>query len=563
MQPQWATKNTAPAGLMQPVAQSTGTSMYTLPAAFPGTFQNTVNLAVAQPVTMLSPQATSQSSDYTGVPQAFAAPMGATMQNFAMQGAWPAGQPQGMVPNTQPGLPVGAWAQRAADAQPQQASTLLGYSSTALQTPQASAMLGYNPWMATGGWPQGTALAQAPQAMTFMSQGGVSTGMASAFPSPGVRLQAPVQSSVDLAAQSQLLNDQLDHTEDGAAEIQLLKEQLEATQLKIKTATIAREAKKQAEAEDLKDQIEELQHKLDKIQGESSKAPEKSDSNNDKTGKSHGDHKSHQHRTGHNGRSRYDDEEAQEEQILGMPHKTQTNEEAREMLPPTYLLSAGGEYCQTAADITTASACQAAAAALGKTWGPTENPWLGVGDHRYCFFSDDGWQSVYFNTATLDVAAPKAPKPNYKSVCLEVCTDKVTVVGGEAVEPSCMGVFSKSANAPSKEHAGRSIYENSNGKHLYFWKPAGNWIIESDGHVDNSYGVVFANSQAHCPELATGWKLWQNASWTSEPQVSVTKVAEVQPALAQATAKVASPWAEMEAYGIEQRAKGSIDQAEH
>merc|ERR1719487_541663 len=86
-----------------------------------------------------------------------------------------------------------------------------------------------------------------------------------------------------------------------------------------------------------------------------------------------------------------------------------------------------------------------------------------------------------------------------------------------------MGLFTKSVITPSRSHAGRAIYENSNGKHLYFWKPAGNWIIESDGNFQNSYGVVYAHSDVKCPESAGPWKIWDGSTWSLEYSISVVE----------------------------------------
>merc|ERR1719158_2349788 len=91
-----------------------------------------------------------------------------------------------------------------------------------------------------------------------------------------------------------------------------------------------------------------------------------------------------------------------------------------------------------------------------------------------------------------------------------------------------MGTFTKSSKKPTSRHNGRTIYENSNGKHLYYWKSAGNWIIESDGHIDNSFGVAFAHGpQAKCPELSSGWKLWENNTWSTAHAVKVSRLADV------------------------------------
>lgn len=188
----------------------------------------------------------------------------------------------------------------------------------------------------------------------------------------------------------------------------------------------------------------------------------------------------------------------------------------------SFAMSSGGQYCQSGADLTSEEDCRAAASALGKTWASSGNPWYGPGDHKYCMFADDEWQQVFFNAAG-PAAAAVPPRFNYASVCFEVCADSIVISGGESMEPACMGEFTKSPIKPSSFHGGRPIYENSNGRHMYFWEPAGNWIIESDGSFQNSYGVVYAHSDVKCPEAASGWKIWDKSGWSSSGLISVAK----------------------------------------
>lgn len=192
---------------------------------------------------------------------------------------------------------------------------------------------------------------------------------------------------------------------------------------------------------------------------------------------------------------------------------------------PVYFLTADGAYCPEGSDITSMDECRDASKALGYKWATEDNPWYGAMDHRYCLFQDDGFQKAYFNTAGKE-ASPQPPHQNYASICLQSCADTVLIAGGEALEPACMGTFTKSVITPSLNHSGRTIYENGKGKHLYFWKPAGNWIIETDGHFDNAFGALFAHSDVRCPEEALGWKIWDNNTWSTKHAISVTKVVD-------------------------------------
>lgn len=117
---------------------------------------------------------------------------------------------------------------------------------------------------------------------------------------------------------------------------------------------------------------------------------------------------------------------------------------------------------------------------------------------------------------TQTIPVQPAPEP--------VCADKVVVKHGEDLEPDCMGVFRKTNIKPTKDHAFRTIYRNKRGKHLYYWKPASNWIIEGEGHYDTSYGALFSHMDTRCPEMAKDWKIWEEEGWTSRRGITVTVV---------------------------------------
>jgi hypothetical protein len=202
--------------------------------------------------------------------------------------------------------------------------------------------------------------------------------------------------------------------------------------------------------------------------------------------------------------------------------KDKEDEEA-DMKKPVYFLTSNGEYCPDGGDIISSQECRQAAEKLGKKWAEKQNPFYGVRDHRYCLFSDDGWQYAYFNTAQED-AADEPPRGNYASICNQVCSTKLFVKGGEDLEPDCMGTFHRTMITPSENHSSRAIYENSKGKHLYFWKPAGNWIIETDGHFDNSFGALYSHADVRCPEDALDWKIWKDNGWSKEYEIAVDRV---------------------------------------
>jgi len=191
-----------------------------------------------------------------------------------------------------------------------------------------------------------------------------------------------------------------------------------------------------------------------------------------------------------------------------------------------YVMTAVGQYCPSGMDIKTEAMCEDAAHAFGKAWNP-QNAWYGLGDHRYCLLVHDGVGKVFFNYAGDEASSPTPPRQNSASLCLKTCTKVLSVTGAESVEPTSMGAFTKTSITPSSNHSGRAIYKNAHGRHLYFWKPAGNWIIETDGYFNNSVGVAYSHSDVECPDTATDWRVWvkqdNNSKWSSKFPIFVSQ----------------------------------------
>merc|ERR1719183_2292388 len=87
-----------------------------------------------------------------------------------------------------------------------------------------------------------------------------------------------------------------------------------------------------------------------------------------------------------------------------------------------------------------------------------------------------------------------------------------------------MGTFSLASNVGSSGNGNRPIYSNINGMYLYYWTPAGNWII--DHSHDDSRGTLYAHSNVLCPTQASGWKVWNGFAWSVAYSIIVAEVAD-------------------------------------
>lgn len=136
-------------------------------------------------------------------------------------------------------------------------------------------------------------------------------------------------------------------------------------------------------------------------------------------------------------------------------------------------------------------------------------------------------------TKNVPHAKMEMPKPDVpeNQTGAHTCADKVLVHGAGQMEPDCSGYFHKTQIQPNKNHSFRPIYRNKHGKFLYFWVPAGNWIIEADGSYDSAYGVMFSHADTMCPEDAMEqdkWKIWDNDRWTDKLSISVKAMSSAQ-----------------------------------
>lgn len=76
-----------------------------------------------------------------------------------------------------------------------------------------------------------------------------------------------------------------------------------------------------------------------------------------------------------------------------------------------------------------------------------------------------------------------------------------------------MGTFNRTSITGSSNNGERPIYENANGKHLYFWAPSESWIIDDKSSYSNNRGAVYAHGDMRCPNEASSWRALVGDSW--------------------------------------------------
>ena len=107
----------------------------------------------------------------------------------------------------------------------------------------------------------------------------------------------------------------------------------------------------------------------------------------------------------------------------------------------------------------------------------------------------------------------------------EAQLDYVLVTGAEAVLLPYMGTFFKSNLEPSALQAYRPIYQNVNGKQLYYRASWGLWLL-SEGGVHESdvwMGRAYAKDDVECPSKARGWIVWDGTAWNTSYTLHVTE----------------------------------------
>ncbi|CAJ1446823.1 unnamed protein product [Effrenium voratum] len=103
--------------------------------------------------------------------------------------------------------------------------------------------------------------------------------------------------------------------------------------------------------------------------------------------------------------------------------------------------------------------------------------------------------------------------------------DYLFVTGAEAVLLPYMGTFYKTGIQPSALQAYRQIYQNVNGKQLYYRAAWGLWLLsDADVHdTDVWMGRAYAKDDVDCPTHARGWIVWDGSSWNTEYAVHITE----------------------------------------
>merc|ERR1712151_500733 len=105
-----------------------------------------------------------------------------------------------------------------------------------------------------------------------------------------------------------------------------------------------------------------------------------------------------------------------------------------------------------------------------------------------------------------------------------VCPQILIVSGGEAQQPSAMGIFRKSDIVPTATHGNRVIYQNGDGNYMFFWAATGDWLIGAD--YNKQQGWLYARSNMRLPTLITGWTVWDGSTWSSSIPIRVSEAAE-------------------------------------
>lgn len=107
----------------------------------------------------------------------------------------------------------------------------------------------------------------------------------------------------------------------------------------------------------------------------------------------------------------------------------------------------------------------------------------------------------------------------------EAQLDYVLVTGAEVVLLPYMGTFFKSNLEPTALQAYRPIYQNVNGKQLYYRASWGLWLL-SEGGVHESdvwMGRAYAKDDVECPTNARGWIVWDGMAWNTSYTLHVTE----------------------------------------
>ncbi|OLP86280.1 Calmodulin [Symbiodinium microadriaticum] len=103
--------------------------------------------------------------------------------------------------------------------------------------------------------------------------------------------------------------------------------------------------------------------------------------------------------------------------------------------------------------------------------------------------------------------------------------DYVWLTGAEAVLQPYMGTYFKTGIQPTALQAYRPVYQNVNGKQLYYRASWGIWLL-SDGGVHESdiwMGRAYAKDDVECPTNARGWIVWDGTSWNTTYTLQVTE----------------------------------------
>jgi len=103
------------------------------------------------------------------------------------------------------------------------------------------------------------------------------------------------------------------------------------------------------------------------------------------------------------------------------------------------------------------------------------------------------------------------------------CPLVVQVSGAESVQSEFMGRFTQTSITSSNQNEYLPIYENSHGKHLYYWAPTARWLIDNNGEHYNNNGYMYSTSIAQCPTQATDWTLWDGNAWVSTYLITIVE----------------------------------------
>lgn len=119
------------------------------------------------------------------------------------------------------------------------------------------------------------------------------------------------------------------------------------------------------------------------------------------------------------------------------------------------------------------------------------------------------------STCVNTYAASQRPTPVTPDICnAVVCASHITISGAESYQSDMMGTYQRTELPTTSYNAFRPIYENHNGKHLYYIAAHNVWMISHNGDTQTTVGGVYGyGGDTTCPETVLYWITYTNAGW--------------------------------------------------